>query len=154
MSPYPVHIHYSTTARDCDGPLDTWGVMPCGWRVTMCEALEDLIADQHHRCVRHGCGDYANLGHVDHDAEDCPHPVEQVRIGGYCDEYEHQRSLSIEALMILDEGVPRVGQYVVTSGAPHEEGGSSTEWRVCDDDCDTGPSTRGQRDHFAEAAGY
>lgn len=135
MSTKNVHIHYDTYTADCDGPHESHGTYQAGHRVTMDRALENLITDNYHAC---------DTG-----------PSTHAHLGAYCDPAEHDRTLAITTEIALDNGVPRVAQYVVTAHGPSEESanGWTTQYRVCDDDCDTGPTTRWVRDVFAENAG-
>ena len=134
-----LHIHHSHFGRDCDGPLSRYSVTsPGGWGRTADQVMRRLVASYHHECA-------------DHNGE--------VRRGSYCDQYEHQRTVTITPLLapVPEEDDPwpttTVEGWIVTTSAPHEEGGSSEEYIICKDPtCRIGE--RSQRDYFAEAAGY
>lgn len=133
-----LHIHWDTYSSDCDGPLERHRISePGGWGDTPDEVLRTIVASYYHDCKEDGWG---------------------VRLGAWCDEYEHDRSLRIHPTLEPREDedswphVKVIGWRIDTS-APHEEGGSSEEIVVCtDESCMVGESS--QRDYAAEAMGY
>ena len=135
-------IHWDTSSSDCDGPLDRYRVSaPGGWGDTADEVLRTIVASFYHPCE---------------EWNGTP------RLGSWCDEHEHKRTLRVVPVTepkqvdnVNDEPWPLISVtgWNIETSAPHEEGGSSEHIEVCEDEaCDVGPSS--QRDYYAESMGY
>ena len=142
-----IHVHWRRDGSDCDGRLSRYGTEMREDGETMEDVLNEIVTRFYH--VRE-----VNWGDGASTLE--PH------LGRYDSEYEHQRWIEIKPEFNLepfmnedDEADYRVviNGWRVTTGAPHEEGGGTDEFDICQDPrCDM--NERGQRDYSAEAMGY
>lgn len=122
------HVHDSSTSRDCDGRHDSWHATPIG-QLRWDRIFAADIAEGHDRTpTRHDLW------------------TQMLRFDIPSNPWSH-------GTMTVTRLEDRPGMYEATIHEDTDEGSSTTHLKACDDPwCDD--LATGQRDYFAEAAGY